>query len=271
MANRLLTAMREKRLSLGVLDVTGSPELIEVMGHVGLDYVTIEMMFSTFGWERVGHLIRAAKASGITALVRVPCNPWVDTDETAALATYVQRALGIGAHGVAAHVASLAQAKTALSMRHDWHRQIHVIPFADDMNRFSETQDALGDETIIQPATEGETLIRDIDQVLDLEGLTTLGLPLSDITRFIGRPFDYEHPDLWRWIDRVASVAEAKGIYLRGNTGYHFQNPQDIAKRVRRLYDHGVKMVMVQTTGSLFQFFCTDILKAVRAELGPVQ
>ena len=70
--------------------------------------------------------------------------------------------------------------------------------------------------------------------------------------------------------DRAAAMARERGIYLLANTGYEFQDASTIAERVKSLYDHGVRMVLIQSTGALLQFFLQRVVKAARESVQEV-
>jgi 2-keto-3-deoxy-L-rhamnonate aldolase RhmA len=89
--NRLLKMLAEKAVPLGMQCFTGSPELIEVMGHTGFDFVMLDAEHSGNNPRGMENLIRTADAAGLVSLVRVP-DRHNETD--------IRRALEAGAHGL---------------------------------------------------------------------------------------------------------------------------------------------------------------------------
>jgi 2-keto-3-deoxy-L-rhamnonate aldolase RhmA len=265
--DKLLEAMKAKRLSLGILEVTASPEVVETLAYVGFDWVIIDLMFESTDWSLAANMVRAAKAWGISPIIRVPSNPWVQEEDPHILVD-ITRALGIGAVGIWLPVNTPRIVAKALEVCKEWHRNIHVMPFAEDMRKYAEVQKKMAEDTVLIPSFESQEALQNMEEICKVPGLKAFNIAMSDVTRMIGRPFDYEHPDVWKVVDRAASLAEKYDLYLGGGTGYQFQDPQSIAKRIKRLYEHGVRRVLIQSTGSLFQFFCQSIIKATRAELG---
>jgi 2-keto-3-deoxy-L-rhamnonate aldolase RhmA len=264
--DKLLEAARAKRLSLGILEVTASPEIVETLAYSGFDWVCIDLMFESTDWSLAANMVRAAKAWGISPLIRVSSNPWVAGEDPHVLVD-ITRALGIGAIGVVVSVDTPQIVEKAVEVCKEWHRNIHVMPFAEDMRKYAEVQKKMAEDTLLVPLLESEASIRNMEEFCKIPGLKAICFGISDASRMLGHPFDYEHPDVWKEVDRAAKLADKYNLYLMGNTGYQFQDPQSIAKRIKRLYDHGVRMVLIQSTGSLFQFFCQSIIKATQAEL----
>jgi 2-keto-3-deoxy-L-rhamnonate aldolase RhmA len=265
--DKLLEAVKAKRLSLGVLEVTASPEMVEVLAYAGFDWVVIDLMFESTDWTLAANMVRAAKAWGITPLIRVPSNPWVQEEDPHILVD-ITRALGIGATGVTLSVNTPDIVAKALEVCKEWHRNIHIMPFAEDMRKYAQVQKKMAEDTLLIPLLESQQALQNMEEICKVHGLKAFNVAISDVSRMIGHSFDYEHPEVWKVVDKAANLAEKYNLYLGGNTGYQFQDPVSIAKRIKRLYDHGVRRVTVQTTGALFQFFCQSIIKATRAELG---
>jgi hypothetical protein len=63
-------------------------------------------------------------------------------------------------------------------------------------------------------------------------------------------------------------MACGRGIHLTAGTGYADRTWDGIAQRVRRLHDHGVDMIFLQTREYLFQLASTQLLAKVRDALG---
>ena len=264
--DKLLEAVKAKQFSLGILEVTASPEVVETLAYAGFDWVCIDLMFESTDWRLAAHMVRAAKAWGITPLIRVPSNPWVAGEDPHVLVD-ITRALGIGATGVLVSVDTPRTVAMAVEVCKEWHRNIHIMPFADDMRRYAEVQKAMAEDTLLVPLLESQGALENMEEFCKVPGLKAICIAISDASRMLGHPFDYEHPDVWQVVDQAASLAEKYGLYLMGNTGYQFQDPESIAKRIKRLYDHGVRMVLIQSTGALLQFFCQRIIQATRAEV----
>lgn len=262
--NKLLEAAKADHLSLGILEVTASPEVVETLAFAGFDWVCIDLMFESTDWNLAAHMVRAAKGSGITPIIRVPSNPWVAGEDPHVLID-ITRAFGIDAAGVLASLDAPAMVAKAVEVSKEWHRNIHIIPFAEDMRRQPEMQRKMAEGSFFIPLLESHGALRNMEDFFRIDGLKAVCLGISDASRMLGHPLDYEHPDVWKVVDHAANLAAKYGISLMGNTGYQFQDPESIAQRIKRLHDHGIRMVLIQSTGALLQFFCQSVIKATRA------
>src|SRR6266436_7599479 len=75
--NRFIENLRDKnKVSIGVPIGILSPELIDILGYVGYDYVMLDMMFGGLTWEIAQNMIVAAHRSGMTPLIRIQTFPW---------------------------------------------------------------------------------------------------------------------------------------------------------------------------------------------------
>lgn len=75
---------------LGSFIPAPSPELVEIASYSGFDFVVIDAEHGPLGPAEVTHMIRAAQASDISVLVRVPL----------ATKDYILRSLDAGANGI---------------------------------------------------------------------------------------------------------------------------------------------------------------------------
>lgn len=101
--NRLPGMLRSGQRLRGIFNGIPSPALVEMCAFAGFDFVVIDNEHGSAGLETTEHMLRAARASGLPALVRC-------------LEQDIARTLDLGAGGLqipmvntAAHAASLVQ------------------------------------------------------------------------------------------------------------------------------------------------------------------
>jgi 2-keto-3-deoxy-L-rhamnonate aldolase RhmA len=264
--DRLLTKIAQGEVALGVLGVMSSPEAAMTLAACDLDYVVVDQMFTSTDWDRTAHIIRAARASGISPLVRLPSDPWIGG--TPGLAAQCMRAQGVGATGVLASCADAAEVSAVVEAGKDWHRDIHVVKF-EEMDDYANHAHEAGERTVAAPVLESQKTVAEFEECLSVEGLRTAFIGLSDLSIVLGHPFEYEHPEVWAMVDEIAAICRRRGIVLGANTGYEFRTPDSIAQRVQRLTEHGVGIVMLQTDAALLQMFTSDIVRATKVLLDP--
>lgn len=267
---RLIGKMDRGEPAIGVLNMSYSVELTEILAHSGFDFIYADQMFTTIGWKELGDMVRAAQGSDMAVLARVENDPWHSGDDPG-VASRVARALAVGADGVKVNVYSKNEARWAVDAGSGWHSRPHIARFVtpggsttEQFRRF-EAEKAAG--TLIIPSVESKLGIEQADEILELPGLRAFGIAMTDTAIALGHPMDYDHPDVWRFVDRVAKKAQSLGVYLTAGTGYADKTWDGIAARVRRLHDHGIGMIFLQTPEYLFQLATQELLAKVRGAL----
>ncbi len=259
---RLFKKLETKSMALGCLTSTGSANIPEVLAFAGLDWFQIDHMFTEIDWATTSHMIRAAKLAGITPIVRVSNDPWVSSSGTnPSLYANVLRALGVGAEGVCASISTAQEARAFVELGRDWHRGIHLMPFTRET--FPAHARRVAENTLMIPLVESLQGLEQLDEITAVPGLKVITVGVSDISKELGYPFDYEHDAVWRVVDRFVATADKYGVVVGANTGYECRTPEAKAKRIGRLCQHGIKVIHIQTAEFLLQLMAAEVVKQV--------
>ena len=267
---RLIDRMESGEPVLGMLNMSYSPELVEILGYVGFDFIYADQMFTSIRWSELANLVRAAESSDLAVFARVENDPWHSTDDPG-IASRVARALAVGAEGVKVNVYSKKEAQWAVAAGTGWHSRPYVARFVTQdgstTEQFKAFDEKRAEGTLIIPSVESKLGIEQTDEILELPGLRAFGIAMTDTAIALGHPMDYDHPDVWRFVDRVAAKAQQRGVYLTAGTGFADRTWDGIAERVRRLRDHGIRMIFLQTPEYIFQLATMQLLAKVRDAL----
>lgn len=260
--SRLFAQIERADLALGVF-MKGAPHLIPTLAKAGFDFVRPDMMFSGIDWRELDNILRASEAAGITAMVRLAANPWLAGEDNLQVTVDAARAFSLGARAVQVSVSSASQVKALLAVAQDWHRSgTGVYPTSEE--EMDSHLKRISQQALLVPSIESKSAIRDIDAILDLDGLRAVFIACTDFADQLGHRFDYEHPEVLAAIDRIARRAEANGIAVFANTGYAYTTKADIIRRVRQLHDHGAKAVMIQGIEFLMEHYSRELLAGIR-------
>jgi 4-hydroxy-2-oxoheptanedioate aldolase len=230
---RLRQALAAKTVLYGTWVQTPSPEVVEILGWSGWDFVILDMEHGPYGPETVLHLIRAAEAGGTTAFVRVPLSA----------PGQVGKVLDLGAAGIVSPgVTSAEAAAGAVSLTRfpprgsrgssPSTRQLHysAIPFA------SLTADD-SPQPLIVLQVEARLATSDLGSILAIEGLDVVFIGPYDLSTSLGLPGQFDHPKVREAIseivDRAGERGVAVGIWVPDAQAAHFW------------VDHGVRFVTV--------------------------
>ena len=175
--DRLLANLKNGNPSMCAY-VFSHPNLVEVAGLAGFDCFMADMMFTAHDWDMIAHLVRAARGTGITPMIRVQAYPWTaeggnpGTDRR--VVSDAARALSLGATAVTVSVSSKEEVQELLGLKSDWHRLIHLRRFKS-AEEFPEFARRAAESTLIIPTVESEGGLRDLDEIFALDGRNPIG------------------------------------------------------------------------------------------------
>lgn len=221
-----------------------SPEVAEIVGYAGLDFVWIDAEHGTLDLGDISQIVRGADASGIDAIVRVP-------DQSL---SFIQRVLDLGAAGIVApHVRTVTEAVALVA----------AAKFGPSGTRGAcPGTRAVGHLTLDWPTDYRRAnqdvlvfgLIEDVEGVENVEaianesGLDGLMFGPFDLAQAAGFEGDVTHPDIVRMQTRVRSAASAAGIEYLALAGFEPGGYESIAEYSRIVSVSGDK-------GALFMAF----------------
>jgi 2-keto-3-deoxy-L-rhamnonate aldolase RhmA len=251
--NTLKTRLREGKTAFGIMLNLPSPELVEIVGLLGFDWVFIDAEHGPMGMECCGNMVRAAESVGITPMVRMPY----------AEPLLINRYLDTGAMGVLfPHLKSVATAQAAVAgLKYSplGRRGAGTGTRAADYGlRFSPQQYAewANSETMLFGLIEDKEAVDALPEILQVEGLDGVMLGPADLSQSLGLPMQTAHPDVLKLVDRMSATVRASNkllcVSLRGEA--------NAVQDTQRLVDMGVPMI-VTTAKYLVARGAQDILR----------
>ena len=145
-----------------------------------------DMMFTAHDWDNIAHLVRAARGTGISPMIRVQAFPWATGTDRRTVSD-AARALALGATAVTVSVGSKEEVRELMGLRDDWHRLIHLRRFSTAED-FPEYNDRTREGTLVVPTVESEGGLRDLDEILAIDGVRLVWLAAGDVTKILGVP-----------------------------------------------------------------------------------
>lgn len=235
------------RAMIGTFIKSPSPQAIEILGDLGFDFVIIDAEHAPFDRGTVDHLLLAAKASGIAALVRIA--------ETST--SHILSPLDSGAAGVIApHIDSVEKAKALVAeSRYSKGRGFSNSPRAGGYGQKSIWQhvDEADYDVIVIGMIEDPKAVSDIDEILEVEGLDAIFIGRGDMAvalndRAPGAPAVQEATT------KVISAANKAGktVFLLAST------PQEAAE----FYAQGVAAFVVSSDQGFLRTAAAQALSA---------
>jgi len=205
---RLRQALASKRNVYGTWIQTPSPEVVEILGWAGWDFVILDLEHGPYGAEGLPHLIRAAEAAGTAPLVRVPL---VAPEQ-------VGKALDLGAAGIVTPgIASSESASEAVRLtRFPPHGTRGSSPSTRQLHYSAKPFTSLtaGDapRPLIVLQVEARLATSDLGSILDVGGVDVIFIGPYDLSTSLGLPGQFDHPTVREAISEIVNRAGDRGV-----------------------------------------------------------
>lgn len=206
--NKLRKLLNDGKVALGVTVQLGSPENVEIAGHLGYDWVWIDAEHGTMDLNMIANLVRAARATGISSVVRVP-------DQTP---SFITRVLDAGADGIIVpHVKSKAIAEAVVA----------AAKFGPDGSRggcpstgatghsvfnWNEFWPAANRDTHVWGLIEDLEGVENIEEIVTVSGLDAVLFGPFDLAQSLGYGGDVWRPEILEHQRHVQEVAKQHGV-----------------------------------------------------------
>ncbi len=187
-----------------------APKLIEIIGaHGGWDAVWLDQEHTGLTIQQIEDGVRAARAVGIDTFVRL-----APTDYAT-----VMRPLEAGAGGImAAQVQTYEQAADVVRWAKFHPQGMRGVNGSGVDGRWGtmKMRDYLrqaNEETFLAIQIEHIDAVNVVDKIASIENIDILFIGPADLSQSMGIVAEWNHPDLWRAIERVAKAARDHGIH----------------------------------------------------------
>lgn len=253
MQRDIKTELKHGRVVMGPFFRIPSPDLVEIFGEAGFDYIIIDQEHGPVSTETASNLVRACDLVGMAALVRVPDNqPWL-----------IQYALDIGALGVQVpQVGSAAEAARAVRSSkfapqgaRGVCRNVRAARYSA-RDRFKYFEESNRD-TLVVLQIEGKEGVDELDRILDVPGADVIFLGPYDLSQSLGIPGQVDHPRVTSAMEDVIARCRRAGIA----TGTYADN----ITAARRWVDLGVQYITVGIDTSLIYNLTHQMIAEFRA------
>lgn len=229
--NKLKETLRAGKPAIGTFLNVPSPNLVEMIGWAGLDFVIIDFEHGRPDQQTMENMVRAAEVSGLTAIIRIP---------NAADRSHYIHALDSGAMGVQVPMvddAAIAEMAVKMSKYHP--RGVRglaggratrygAIPMTEYVKQANaETMVIVQIETV--QAAENATAIASVD------GVDLVFIGPSDLSQSMGFPGQMSRPEVLDMVDEITEKVIAAGKPVGCLTGSVEIAAQQIKKGMQYL------------------------------------
>jgi 4-hydroxy-2-oxoheptanedioate aldolase len=206
--NSLKRKLAAGQRTCGALVEFNSPDLIELLGHLGYDFVLLDGQHCGLNPEMARGLIRAADVTGMTSLVRVPRN------DPAIILEYLE----VGAGGIVVpNITNRAEAEAMVAAA--------KYPPAGVRGGFGRSRAAnygitqsqvdhftkANDEILCIPLVEDEAALRNLPEICGTPGADIVLIGPGDMALSMGIPGGWKDPRVQAAVAQVLAAAQGAG------------------------------------------------------------
>ena len=226
----------------GVMCNLYSPMIVELIGHVGFDFVLIDAEHGPAGVENCEHMVRAAETVGIASYIRIAMN----------IQQNILRHLDIGALGVQLPMVNTrAEAEAvveAVKYPPQGKRGLASVRAADYGLTMSLEEYALkaNQETLVAIQVETLQAVSNLDELLSVEGIDVFFIGPNDLSTSMGYVGQVNHPEVQAMIENLVHRIHAAGR-IAGTTAYTHEALVKAKKRGFQYIVHGVTAMMTKS------------------------
>ena len=205
--NKLKQMLQDDHLVMMVNLMFNSPNLVEYVGALGFEAVMLDCEHSSASVERIEELSRAARAAGISAIVRP------EKLDDALITRYLDcRIAGL----MIPHVDDASTAR----------RIVEIVRYALPSDH---------ENILIIAMLESAQAVSNLDEILAVDGIDIFFIARVDLSKSLGYRGDKHHPEVRATVDRLVQRIRAAGRHV-GVAGDYDRVEEMAAKDVNLLY-----------------------------------
>jgi 4-hydroxy-2-oxoheptanedioate aldolase len=182
--NTAKAKMAEGKVVFGAIISRHAPDLVELFGAIGYDFVMIDCEHGPMSLDEVEHMVRAAEVFGITPITRIPNHE----DST------ILRFLDRGVQGIIVphiNTREAAEAVAGAARYHpDGHRGVaggRPHDYGVGVSREQSTR-WINDQLLVIPMIEETEAVDNLDAILTVSGVDVLHVASGDLGQSMGNP-----------------------------------------------------------------------------------
>ena len=246
-SNRMKRKLLSGEPAFGVSVMIPSPHIVDIVGRLGFDWVLIDCEHGGISIESVELMVMAAETAGVTPIARPPVNsfeaigqlmdrnvmgvqvPHVNTAEDAQRAVEAVKYHPLGERGLAAGVRSAGYG------------------YGMSMSEYAEHANY---ETLVCVQLEEAEAVRNVDEIVSVEGVDVFFVGPSDLSQSLGFPGRPDAPEVREAMDTVFATIAAAGK-VSGSAGNADATRRYLNQSVTYLYTHLTTLLSTATTSFL--------------------
>jgi len=252
--NTTKAKLAEGKVVFGAIISRYAPDLVELFGAIGYDFVMIDCEHGPMSLDEVEHMVRAAEVFGITPITRIPNH----ADST------ILQFLDRGVQGIIVPHVNTQEAAEGVARAARYHPEGHrgmgsgrAHDYGVGVSREQSTR-WINDNLLVIPMIEETEAVDNLDGILKVPGVDVLHVAASDLSQSMGYPGTAAVRQLMR---QVVSKIRAGGK-LAGVGGNSAADVTGVAEFIKA----GANFVTISSLG-LLRLGAEDFRQRIQAAL----
>jgi 2-dehydro-3-deoxyglucarate aldolase len=208
--------LKNNILTIGSWITVGHPAIAEIMAQSGFDWLTVDMEHSAITLTEAQQLIQVIELSGCVPLVRVGSND----------PNLIKRVMDAGSHGVIVPMVNSAEdaeaAVKAVKYPPVGTRGVGLARAQGYGVDFENYKSWVEQESIVIVQIEHIEAVRNIEEILQTEGVDGFIIGPYDLSGSLGMPGEFNEPEVHEALETVKKAAKKMGII----SGFHVVPPE---------------------------------------------
>lgn len=244
--------LRNCESSVGSWITLGHPSIAEIMAKAGFDWLTVDMEHSAITLHQGQQLIQVIELCGVVPLVRVgENNP-----------TIIKRVMDAGAHGVIVPMVNTKDdaVKAVDSVRYPpiGKRGVGLARAQGYGLEFDRYREWVNKESIVIVQIEHVEAIKNLEEILSVEGVDGSIIGPYDLSGSIGMPGEFENPEVQEILNQYENIC----CKMRKPMGFHVVQPDK--EKVQQYIERGYVFLAVGVDILYLGKKCRDVIMGLR-------
>jgi 4-hydroxy-2-oxoheptanedioate aldolase len=191
------------------MTISNAPSVVEVLGRAGFDIVCLDGEHGSVDRQILENLVRAAECVGVTPIFRTTLSypaeilPYLDTGVMGVMQPHCRTAREAQMLVDAVKYAPLGARGMTPGRANDY--AVSGVPSTEYI-------EASNRETLVMPQIEDVEGVKNLPEILKVEGIDALAIGPGDLSNSLGYPGQSAHPMVVEAIDHIVDLAHGAGI-----------------------------------------------------------
>lgn len=239
------------QLVAGIFSIIPAPELVEIAGLAGLDFIVIDREHGGCSRESMTDMLRAATSAEISPVVRVKENS----------SAAILEALDSGAAAVQIpQVGNKKEALKACAAARFYPKGTRGLnPYVRSAGYSARSKtdyvNTSNDDTAVIVQIEGAEGVRNLSEILGVKEIDVIFLGPYDLSQSLGIPGQVDHPSVSERMGRVIDEAKQAGVVVGTFV--------DSSEKAARWIEMGVRYITISVDSGIFLNACRAITRSL--------